>query len=146
MYLAPFRRIRRSTPLMHLQDAVSSLFDDLLSWPAGDRGWAPALEVSEQEDSIIVKAELPGVKPDEIGLSVEDSVLTISGQKKEEVTEEGEGHYHCERRYGTFRRTIPLPASVDPEKIEATSKDGVLTITLPKAETGKRRRIEIKSE
>lgn len=146
MYPAPFRGRRRTTPLMHLQDAVSSLFDDLLSWPAADRGWAPALEVSEQEDSIIVKAELPGVKPDEIELSVEDSVLTISGRKKEEVTEEGEGHYHCERRYGMFRRTIPLPASVDAEKIEATSKDGVLTITLPKAETGKRRRIEIKSE
>ena len=146
MYLAPFRKRSRKAPLMHLQDTIGSIFDDLFSWPAADRGWAPALEVSEQEDSIIVKAELPGVKPDEIELSVEDSVLTISGRKKEEVAEEGEGRYHCERRYGMFRRTIPLAASVDAEKIEATSKDGVLTITLPKAETGKRRRIEIKSE
>jgi len=146
MYLAPFHGTRRSAPLTHLQNAVSSLFDDLLSWPAADRAWAPAIEMSEQENSIIVKAELPGVKPDEIELSVEDSVLTISGRKKEEATEEGEGHYRSERRYGMFRRTIPLAASVDGEKVEATSKDGVLAITLPKAETAKRRRIEIKSE
>ena len=145
MYLAPFHGTRRSAPLTHLQNAVSSLFDDLLSWPAADRAWAPAIEMSEQENSIIVKAELPGVKPDEIELSVEDSVLTISGRKKEEATEEGEGHYRSERRYGMFRRTIPLAASVDAEKVEANYRDGVLELHMPKSEKMKAKKIEIGS-
>ena len=108
-------------------------------------GWWPSIDVSEQDDRISVKAELPGVKSEDVEVSVHDGMLTIEGEKKEECDDKGEGHYHCERRYGAFRRDIQLPSGVDTDKVEATCRDGVLTVTVPKTEQAKARRIEVKN-
>jgi HSP20 family protein len=110
-------------------------------------GWCPVVDVHETEDALILQAELPGLKADDVSLSVENGVLTISGDKKQEIEEGKEGtEYHLvERRYGHFERRFTLPRSVDSEKVVADFSDGILRITLSKAETAKPRRIEIKS-
>lgn len=144
-YLAPRRR---GGTLTGFHDAFDDLFNRFFGDFAGETagGWVPALDVAEGEDAVTVKAELPGVQPDDIDLTVEGNSLILSGEKKE-TREENEGAYHhVERRYGRFRRTVPLPAGVDAEKIEATHHDGVLTITLPKSEAAKPRRISVKGK
>ena len=145
MQLVPLRR-RYGSPLARLQDSMNALFEGLFESPLSERAWAPALEVTEQKDAIVVKAELPGIKADDIELSVQDNTLIVSGEKKEESQEERKGHVRSERHYGMFQRVIPLPSNVEAGKIQATSKDGVLTITLPKAAAAKPKRIPIKSE
>jgi len=145
MQLAPFRR-RYGSPLARLQDSMNVLFEGFFESRLSEQAWAPALEVTEQKDAIVVKAELPGTKVDDIELSVQDNTLIVSGEKKEESQEEHKGYFRSERHYGMFQRVIPLPSNVEAGKIQATSKDGVLTITLPKAETAKPKRIPIKSE
>jgi len=84
------------------------------------------------------------MKSDEIEISVVNNTLTITGEKKEAAEEKGENYYHVRRRYGTFRRDIALPPGVDPDKVEATYRDGVLTVTVPKTEKAKAKRIEVK--
>lgn len=104
----------------------------------------PAVDVSETDENLVVKAELPGARSEDIDISVQGNTLTIRGEKKTEL-EGNEGRYrHVERRYGSFQRTFTLPSEVDAEKIEATHRDGVLTITLPKRETAKPHRIPVK--
>jgi len=144
-------RRQAGRPLARLQDDMNDLFhrffDDwdapLTSWRS--ETWWPALDVSEQDDKVVVKAEMPGMKHDDIELSVMNGTLTINGEKKESQEDKGEGYYHSERRYGTFRRDIALPASVDSEKVEATYKDGVLTVTLPKTEQAKAKHVSVKA-
>ena len=112
---------------------------------AGEAEFAPAFDVSETENELIVKAEVPGVEKKDININLSDGLLTITGEKHHEKKEEGE-KYHCfETRYGKFSRTMRLPSEVDNEKVDATYKDGVLTITLPKSEAVKPKQIEIKS-
>jgi len=138
--------------LSRLRDEVSELFDRFfadwdLAWPlSGERYWWPAVDVVETDDEVIVKAELPGMKSEDIEISVLNNTLTLSGEKKESQEEKGKGYYHVERRYGKFRRDIPLPTSVDADRVEAKFKDGVLTVTLPKTEQAKPKRIEVKTE
>ncbi len=106
--------------------------------------WIPAVDVSETEDNIIVKADLPGVKPEEIEINISDNILTIKGEKKKEEEEKKENFYRVERYYGSFMRAIQLPVDIDVEKVKATYKDGVLKITLPKkAEAKKAIKIEV---
>lgn len=143
MYITKYRP--PSMPISRLQDAMNNLFEGFFQRDL-EEAWTPPLEISEQENEIVVRAELPGVHANDIELSVENNNLTISGKKTEEHATEQEGYYHSERRYGMFRRSIPLPSSVDAEGIHASSKDGVLTITMPKAETAKPKRIQIKCE
>lgn len=150
MALVRRRNQQQTAPLTRLQDEVNDLFgrffDDLpLAGLSRTGAWLPALDVSEREDAVVVQAEIPGMKREDLDISVQDSHLTLSGEKKEsEEHKEGE-FYHSERRYGTFRREIPLPVGVDADNVEATYRDGVLTVTLPKSEEAKPRRIEIKS-
>lgn len=104
----------------------------------------PAIEITDKKDKLVVKAEIPGVDKKDIKVSLEGDILTIKGEvKKEEETKE-KGYYYSERSYGTFQRSISLPYSVDKKKIDATYKDGVLTIELPKSETAKETEIEVK--
>jgi HSP20 family protein len=109
----------------------------------GQRAW-PAIDVAEKEDAVLVRAEVPGMKPEEIDISVYGNTLTISGEKKASKEDEGDGFYHVESSYGTFRREVGLPTDVDESKIEAVCKDGVLAITLPKAEKNKAVKVKIK--
>jgi len=123
--------------LSSLRDELDSLFDSSLT------GWLPALDVHENKDNFTVRVELPGFKREDIQVSLQDGVLTISGERKEEkVSEETEVHRQ-ERYYGKFSRALTLPTAVAADKVKATYKDGVLTITLPKAEEAKPKQIDV---
>jgi HSP20 family protein len=112
------------------------------SWGGGELG--PALDVRETDPEVIVDVEVPGLAPGDLDVSVTDRMLTVRGEKKSE-REEKEGDYHVtERSYGSFSRTVSLPATVDPDRAEASHKDGVVTITLPKTEKSKAKKIEVK--
>ncbi len=117
--------------------------DSLQEW-AGSFNWAVPLDVIEKEDKFLVKASMAGIKPEDLEITYNENTLTIKGEIKEENETEKEGHYHLrERRYGSFSRSITLP-TVDPDKIEAETVDGVLVLHLPKREEVKPKRIEIK--
>jgi HSP20 family protein len=107
-------------------------FDRLLSDIGdGGRGWIPAIDVSRDEDTLRIRADVPGIKPDEIHVDVSGDVLTISGEHEERHEEKGEQFVRRERRYGAFSRAIALPTGTDPQKIQARSHDGVLEIAVP---------------
>lgn len=93
----------------------------------------PAIDVFEKEDKFVVKAELPGIKEEDIHVSVVGDTLSIKGEKKTETEVKEEDYYRCERNYGSFYRSIPLPSNVDADKIEAAFEDGVLEVALPKS-------------
>lgn len=147
MALVPFIR-KNANPLGRLHNEVDDLFDGFfrgLERPfAGYKAW-PAVDVAEQDDAIVVRAEVPGCTPEEIDISVYGNTLTISGEKKETKEEKDKGYYHVESTYGNFRREITLPTDVDNAKVQATCKDGVLSITLPKAEVSKAVKVQVKS-
>jgi len=108
--------------------------------------WAPSMDISETKDSLIAKLEVPAMDPKDIQISLQENLLTIKGEKRQEQ-EEKEEHYHrVERTYGMFARSVRLPVTVDGSKVVATFKNGLLTITLPKTPTSKGTTIPIKSE
>jgi HSP20 family protein len=111
---------------------------------AGYKAW-PAIDVAEEEDAIIVRAEVPGCKADDINISVLGNVLTISGEKKLSEEKKEKGYYHVESSYGSFKRELTLPTDVNQSKVDAAYKDGVLSITLPKAEKAKTIKVKIKA-
>jgi HSP20 family protein len=114
--------------------------------PVVEMGWAPAIEVFEKEDKFVVKAELPGMKEEDIDVSVVGDTLTIKGERKAETEVKEEDYYCCERSYGSFSRSIALPSSVDAKKIEASYEDGVLEVTLPKAPEVKAKKVAVKKK
>jgi HSP20 family protein len=117
-------------------------WDDL---PAlGD--WAPSMDISETKDSLIAKVEVPGMEQKDIQISLQESLLTIKGDKKQEKEEKEEWHLRVERLYGTFTRTVRLPVAVDASKVSATFRNGLLTVTLPKAPASKGTTIPIEGE
>ena len=128
----PFRE------LMAMQDRMSRLFDDTLSrvWKGevAQGIWSPAVDVVETGTEIILKADLPEMSQDEIGIKVEEGTLTIEGERKFLKETPEENYIQIERSYGTFRRTFAIPRMIDQEKIKASYKDGVLRIILPKKE------------
>src|SRR5262245_35243239 len=93
-------------------------------------GWFPPVDIHEESDSILLRAEVPGVAPDDIEMSVDNGTLTLRGEKKQEKETESESAYRLERFYGSFTRSFVLPAAVDPERMNATCKDGVLEVVL----------------
>jgi HSP20 family protein len=107
--------------------------------------WLPAVDVAETSDKVTVKAEVPGMDPKEIDLSLVGDLLTIKGEKKSEREEQKESYHMVERSYGSFSRALRLPAAVDADKIEARYDKGVLTITCPKKEEVKPRAITVKT-
>ncbi|SFM64927.1 Hsp20/alpha crystallin family protein [Thermodesulforhabdus norvegica] len=111
-----------------------------------DRFWVPAFDVSETDDHIVVKADLPGIDPKELDISITGNVLTVKGEKKQEHEEKGESYHRVERTFGSFTRSFTLPADVDPNGVEATYKDGVLKLMIPKTEKSKRKKIEVKTQ
>jgi HSP20 family protein len=127
-----------------MSNRLSRLFDDSFFGARSDR-WMPAVTVSETKDELLLTAELPGMKEDDITIELENNVLTVSGEKNE-VREEGEDErkYHVyERSFGSFSRSFTLPRSVDPANIVANFEHGILTVKLPKMAEAKGRKIEI---
>jgi HSP20 family protein len=106
--------------------------------------WTPAVDIAEHDDEYLVKVELPGVSKDDVKITLESNVLTIRGEKKQEKETNNEDYHRVERSYGSFERAFTLPTTVKNEKIDASFKDGVLKISLPKAEEAKPRQIEVK--
>ncbi len=106
-------------------------------------GFNPAVDIFEEEDAIVLSAELPGMKAEDVHVHVENQVLTLSGERKLEREEQKEGYHRVERSYGTFTRSFTLPKHVDAENIEAKLEDGVLRLRLPKRAPAERRRIEV---
>jgi HSP20 family protein len=141
--------------LMDIQGELNRLF--ARSYAPGDGGtkgelaplargtWTPALDMYEKEDALVLTVELPGLEPDQVDVTVEDSVLTISGARSfsEETSEE---QYHrIERRYGAFSRSVQLPATADANRIDASFDKGVLTVRVPKSEEAKPKKILVKA-
>jgi len=134
--------------LFQTRRELDRVFDRFFTPGSVTGPWAPAVDVRETKDSIEVVAELPGMRQEDVEVSIENNLLTISGEKKQEVTEGNpESEYHLvERRCGRFERSFTLPRTVDAEKISARFEQGLLTVTLPKAEAAKPRRVEIRAK
>ncbi|MCJ7617751.1 MAG: Hsp20/alpha crystallin family protein [Desulfobacterales bacterium] len=148
MALVPVRKRERGKgELTRLHDEMDDLFRSFFEpWETpglGHRHW-PAIDIGETDDAFMVKAEVPGCKADDIDISVHGNMLTISGEKKQEEEKKEKGYYHMERSYGSFRRDMNLASEVDPAKIEATCKDGVLSLKLPKTEKAKPIKVKVK--
>jgi HSP20 family protein len=114
--------------------------------PTENIAWLPSLEMYEKEDKVVVRAEIPGMKQEDIDISVEDSTLTIKGERKAESEVKDEDYYRCELSYGRFSRSIALPSKVQAEKVAASYDDGILEITLPKAPEAKPKKIAVKAK
>jgi HSP20 family protein len=129
--------------LSSLRDLLDSAFQLASSAPESTSGWVPALDVFEDEDRITVQVELAGMKKEDFDISLQDDMLTISGERKSE-SEKREGEsFRSERSFGAFSRSITLPSPVKAEEVKATYEDGVLTVTLPKAEEAKPKKIQV---
>ena len=132
--------------LSDLRDEIDRLFESPLGATRTSQllsGWTPALDVYEEKDHFIVKAELPGMKKEDIEVSFHDGGLSISGERKSETKHEDAEVYRAERFFGRFQRTVALPTPVAVDKAKASYKDGVLTITLPKTEEAKPKHIDV---
>ncbi len=133
-----------------LRDEMNSLFE-LPSMGSFARqtqlfgGWSPALDLYQNNDNVIAVVELPGMRKDDIDISLHDGMLTIAGER-ERTSDEGENAERTERFSGKFRRSVSLPTRVDAGKVNASYKDGILTITLPKAEEAKPKKVEVTIE
>ena len=130
-----------------LRSDLDSLFAGISEWPVASQlfgGGTPAMDVLQDKDNVYVKAELPGMKKEEIDVSLHDGVLSISGERKTGEKHKDAETYRAERYVGRFHRALTLPAQVKADAVKANYKDGILTITLPKAEEAKPKQVEIK--
>ena len=140
---SPFRH------LSLLRDEIDRLFDSPLNALTSNsqqflNGWLPTVDLYENRDDLVLKAELPGMKKEDIDISLHGDVLTLSGERKEEETFDKAETYRAERFLGRFQRTLTLPVTVDASKVQASYQDGILTVTLPKAEEAKPKQIQVK--
>jgi len=131
---------------------LGSLVDDMLTNLDPDARLAegyiegrfvPAVDIAEDSEAVTITAEVPGMGKEDLDVSIEDGVLTLRGEKKEEETSEGKNFHRVERRYGRFERRIQLPQTIDPEQVTASYEDGVLKLTMPKVAAAKARSIQI---
>jgi HSP20 family protein len=137
--------------LLSIQDEMNQLFTRAAGQRPSQgtesgrqRMWAPALDISERKDAYVVTVEVPGVKPEELDITLEDGLLTIQGERQF-TQESSEQQWHrVERRYGSFRRSITLPSQVQAESIEASFDNGVLEVVVPKAEEAKPKKISVR--
>lgn len=134
--------------MMSLREAMDRLFDDAFTRPLSLRdGWSvPAIDMYQTDDEIVVKAALPGVKADEVQINITGEVLTLKGEMKHEEEKEEKAWHIREQRYGSFERSIVLPTDVVADKAKADFENGILTITLPKADEVKPRTITVKAK
>lgn len=138
------------TGMGSLRREMDRLFDRLgeMKWedlPALGE-WTPSMDISETKDSLVAKVEVPGMEEKDIQISLQENLLTIKGEKKQEREEKDERYHRVERSYGSFLRSIRLPVAVDASRVTATFKNGLLTVTLPKTPAAKGTTIPIKAE
>jgi HSP20 family protein len=120
------------------QDTVSRLFSEPASRP-----WTPAVDIFETENALVLKADLPDVDPNQVDIQLENGTLVLKGERKFEQQKDGKAHHRIEHSYGAFVRAFSLPDTVDPDKVKADYKAGVLTVTLQKKEIAKPRTVKI---
>lgn len=140
--LSPFERMNS------LRDEINRLFES----PWGELGrpgesfneWVPALDLREDKDNLIATVEIPGMKKEDLDVSVHEGTLSVSGERTCEAKSEESGSYRCERQFGRFHRAVTLPKPVKADGIKASYRDGILTVTLPKTEEAKPKQIEVK--
>lgn len=145
MELMPWRPFGGLTSLRREMDDLWDRFFGEKPVPTRFTGeWLPSVDVSETEDKVLIKAELPGLDAKDVSVSMSGDLLTIKGEKKKEEEEKDEHHHYIERYYGSFQRSFRLPVNIQSDKIEASFEKGVLKVILPKAEEAKKKEIEIK--
>lgn len=137
--LTEWRPFSDFAELRHRLDQAFRDFGD-----GAHHGWTPSVDVVKKDDRLVLRANLPGVKPDEVKVEVEDDVLTVSGEHKEEKEEKEKDYVRRERRFGSFSRSMSLPPGVKAEDIEATTEDGVLEVTVPLPKSEEKETVEIK--
>jgi HSP20 family protein len=148
MKTMPIVRWEPFRDLVTTQDRLNRLFNETMGRFVGSEGarsggWLPAVDIYESEQNIVLKAELPGVDPKDVEATVHEGTLYLKGERKYEKEVKEESYHHVERAYGSFARSFELPASVDADKVQAEFKDGVLTLTMPKKEEAKAKKIKI---
>jgi len=127
--------------LGELRGRMDRMFGELAG---GDgRSWAPAVDVLREKDNLLIRADVPGITPEEVKIEVEDDILTVSGTHEETKEEKDKSFLRRERRYGSFSRSMALPAGVDPKKIKATTRDGVVEVTVPLPKQPEKKKVEI---
>ncbi|HEY3065196.1 MAG TPA: Hsp20/alpha crystallin family protein [Methylomirabilota bacterium] len=147
----PFGAAERWEPFRNVTDIqgeVNRLFDSFFGRPAStgaamERGWAPAVDLYETKDDLVVTFEVPGVREKEINVSITGDLLTVRGERQFGHEADDGSFYRVERTYGKFERNIPLPVPVQPDKVKANYRDGVLEVRLPKAEEVKPKQIKV---
>jgi len=141
-----------SRELDTLQGEMNRLFSSFVDTPTsraqgangnGGRRWIPAMDLVETKDDFVLRADLPGIRDDDVSIEVENNVLTISGERRAEQEERHEGYYRVERATGSFARSLSLPEGIEPESVTATSDNGVLTVRIPKPVQAKPQRVKI---
>ncbi len=133
-----------------MQNEMNRLFNTFFDSPSPSNGgqsaarrWIPAMDVVETDDHFVLRADLPGMSETDVNLELEDNVLTISGERKAEHEQGGEGYYRVERAWGAFSRSLTLPEGVDADAIQASFNNGVLEVRIPKPEQQKPRKVQI---
>ena len=135
---SPFMDFETFPGLKAFEDTMSRLFAEPSARP-----WVPPVDISENENELVVKADVPDVKFEDIHVNLENDTLTLKGERKFEKASDTGGYHRIERSYGSFERTFTVPNTVDAEHVKADYKNGVLTVTLPKKETAKPRKINV---
>ena len=123
------------------QTRFDRMFDELTD--GRERAWTPAIDIERDNGNLVVRADIPGIKPEDVKIEVENNILTISGERKSEREDRKDGYYRVERAFGSFRRSLKLPEGVDPESVQASFERGVLEVHVPKPEDRKPRKVEI---
>ena len=137
-----------------LQDEVNRTFDSFWSkaptrredWGVSEGSWSPRVDIEETDKDVLVTAEIPGMSKEEVKIDIRNNTLTLSGEKKQEKEIKEKNYYRLERRYGSFQRSFVIPAEIDRDKVKASYKDGILSITLPKTKEGQTKKIDVSVE
>ena len=127
--------------LSELRSRFDRLFGDMLD--GHERSWTPAIDVERDNGNLVVRADIPGITPDEVKIEVEDDILTVSGGHEEGHEHKDKQYMRRERRYGSFMRSVALPAGVDPKHIKARTKDGVVEVMIPLPKEANREKVTI---
>lgn len=139
---------REVTAVSSLRSEVDRLFDRFFTEPWGGvftngARWMPSIDIAESEGQVIIKAEIPGVAPKDLEISLSGNTLYLRGEKQDEREEKGEQYYHVERSFGAFERALELPPGINPEEVNAEYNNGVVTITLKREQVSSRRKIPV---
>jgi len=147
-YLTRWRRNEPSPDVFSGLSRLNRLMNEALGGVDGESvgsAWTPTVDIREDSEHVTIMMDVPGVRPGDVKISLENNVLTIRGEKQQVEDRKDERWHRYERSYGMFERSFTLPSTVDPEQIEATSDNGVLTVRIPKSEQAKPREIQVRS-